>query len=36
MNQLASRLLQQHTPEEGQKDGFFRRFAQSFGLASNG
>lgn len=33
MNQIASRLLQQQTPKEGQKDGFFRRFAQTFGLA---
>lgn len=36
MNQIASRLLQQQTPKEGQKDGFFRRFAQTFGLAGNG
>lgn len=37
MNQLASRLLQQHTPpHDGQKEGFLRRFAQTFGLAGNG
>jgi flagellar biosynthesis protein FlhG len=36
MNQIASRLLQQQTPKEGQKEGFFRRFAQTFGLAGNG
>jgi flagellar biosynthesis protein FlhG len=33
MNQIASRLLQQQAPKEGQKEGFFRRFAQTFGLA---
>lgn len=37
MNQIASRLLQQHAPQDGHKEGgFFRRFAQSFGLAGNG
>ncbi len=36
MNQIASRLLQQQTPKDGQKEGFFRRFAQTFGLAGNG
>jgi flagellar biosynthesis protein FlhG len=36
MNQIASRLLQQQVPKEGQKEGFFRRFAQTFGLAGNG
>lgn len=36
MNQIASRLLQQHTPpQDGHKEGFLRRFAQTFGLASN-
>jgi len=35
MNQLASRLLQQHTPQDTQKEGgFFRRVAQSFGLGA--
>ena len=36
MNQIASRLLQQRAPHDGHKEGFFRRFAQTFGLASNG
>ena len=36
MNQIASRLLQQQVPREAQKEGFFRRFAQTFGLAGNG
>lgn len=36
MNQIASRLLQQQTPKDGHKEGFFRRFAQTFGLAGNG
>ena len=36
MNQIASRLLLQQAPKDGQKEGFFRRFAQTFGLAGNG
>ena len=33
MNQIASRLLQHQVPKENQKEGFFKRFAQTFGLA---
>lgn len=36
MNQIASRLLQQYTPAEDHKDSFFRRVAQTFGLAGTG
>jgi flagellar biosynthesis protein FlhG len=36
MNQIASRLLQHQVPKENQKEGFFKRFAQTFGLAGNG
>lgn len=35
MNQIASRLLQQQAPREVHKEGFFRRFAQTFGLAGH-
>ena len=35
MQELASRLLQQQVNQPPQKDGFFRRVAQSFGLAGN-
>lgn len=36
MNQIAGRLLQHQAPREAQKEGFFKRFAQTFGLAGNG